>query len=301
MIPAARRFIAADLAAACNLSRIRERPPVPYYSRPPFSPSAASRSRHQPPHRRLLFLPKTAPFSSSVAFLTPPTFPAPAPRKRFFDLIPTKILGFRTRKGRPPRRQYLARARLEFRAGLRVVVSSRALAFGISCGLLACGAGGWLAALAANGSRYAAPAGLRGMVSLRGPARRGIFAGAGVWYLLRPAGLRGWWMAGRSGGEWLALCCACGPARHGISARACAFSISRACPAGGAGGWLAALPTAGAGRRPADRLPAVPTRRPHRSRPTRPPAVGLPICRRAGRSRRRGYLPRPVSSPDKLS
>ena len=33
----------------------------------------------------------------------------------------------------------------------------------------------------------------------------------------------------------------------------------------------------------------------------RPPAAGLPICRRAGRSRRRGYLPRPVSSPDKLS
>lgn len=114
---------------------------------------------------------KTTPFSSSVAFLTPPTFPAPAPRKRFFSPLPTKILGFRTRKGRPPRRQYLARARLEFRAGLRVVVSSRARAFGISCGLLACGAGGWLAALAADGSRYAAPAGLRGMVSLRGPAR----------------------------------------------------------------------------------------------------------------------------------
>lgn len=114
---------------------------------------------------------KTAPFSFSVAFLTPPTFPAPAPRKRFFDLIPTKILGFRTRKGRLPRRQYLARARLEFRAGLRVVVSSRARAFGISCGLLACVAGGWLAALAAYGSRYAAPAGLRGMVSLCGPAR----------------------------------------------------------------------------------------------------------------------------------
>lgn len=171
MIPAARRFIAADLAAACNLSRIRERPPVPYYSRPPFSPSAASRSRHQPPHRRLLFLPKTAPFSSSVAFLTPPTFPAPAPRKRFFDPLPKKILGFRTRKGRPPRRQYLARARLEFRAGLRIVVSSRARAFGISCGLLACGAGGWLAALAVDGSRYAAPVCLRGMVSLRGPAR----------------------------------------------------------------------------------------------------------------------------------
>lgn len=169
---------------------------------------------------------KTAPFSFSVAFLTPPTFPAPAPRKRFFDLIPTKILGFRTRKGRPPRRQYLARARLEFRAGLRGVVSSRARAFGISCGLLAGGAGGGLAALSADGSCYAAPAGLRGMVSLRGPAR------------------------------------------HGISARACAFSISRACPTGGAGGWLAVLLTAGAGRRPADRLPAVPTRRPHRSRPT---------------------------------
>ena len=42
MIPAARHFIAADLAAACNLSRIRERPPVPYYSRQPFSPSAAA-------------------------------------------------------------------------------------------------------------------------------------------------------------------------------------------------------------------------------------------------------------------
>lgn len=206
-------------------------------------------------------MPKTAPFSSSVAFLTPPTFPAPAPRKRFFDPLPKKILGFRTRKGRPPRRQYLARARLEFRAGLRVV---------------------------------------------------GIFAGAGVWYLLRPAGLCGWWIAGRPVGGWLALCCACGPARHGISARACAFGISCACPAVGAGGWLAVLPTAGAGRRPADRLPAVPTRRPHRSRP-RPPAAGggsaaatacragLPICRRAGRSRRRGYLPRPVSSPDKLS
>lgn len=204
-------------------------------------------------------MPKTAPFSSSVAFLTPPTFPAPAPRKRFFDPLPKKILGFRTRKGRPPRRQYLARARLEFRACLRVVVSSRARAFGISCGLLACGAGGWLAALAVDGWR-----------------------------------------------------CACAPARHGISARACAFSISRACPAGGAGGWLAVLPTAGAGRRPADRLPAVPTRRP--PRPPRPPAApvcrsaaatvcraGLPICRRAGRSRRRGYLPRPVSSPDKLS
>lgn len=99
-------------------------------------------------------MPKTAPFSSSVAFLTPPTFPAPAPRKRFFDPLPKKILGFRTRKGRLPRRQYLARARLEFRAGLRVVVSSRARAFGISCGLLAGGAVGWLASLAVDGSRW---------------------------------------------------------------------------------------------------------------------------------------------------
>ena len=116
-------------------------------------------------------MPKTAPFSSSVAFLTPPTFPAPAPRKRFFDLLPKKILGFRTRKGRLPRRQYLARARLEFRAGLRVVVSSRARAFGISCGLLAGGAVGWLASLAVDGLRCAAPVRLRGMVFLRGPAR----------------------------------------------------------------------------------------------------------------------------------
>ena len=217
-------------------------------------------------------MPKTAPFSSSVAFLTPPTFPAPAPRKRFFDPLPKKILGFRTRKGRLPRRQYLARARLEFRAGLRVVVSSRVRAFGISCGLLAGGAGGGLAALAVDGWRCAfAPARL---VSLRGPAR-----------LVSPA-------------------------------RACAFGISCACPAGGAGGWLAVLPTAGAVRRPADRLTDTPTRR-HAApigaaRPDLLPPVcrsaaatacraGLPICRRAGRSRRRGYLPRPVSSPDKLS
>ena len=205
---------------------------------------------------------KTAPFSFSVAFLTPPTFPAPVPRKRFFDPLPKKILGFRTRKGRLPRRQYLARARLEFRAGLRVVVSSRARAFGISCGLLA---GGGLAALAVDGLR-----------------------------------------------------CACAPARHGIPARLVSPAPARL--AALANGWpscrlpelSAVLPTAGAVRRPADRLPAVPTRRPHRSRP-RPPAAGggsaaatacragLPICRRAGRSRRRGYLPRPVSSPDKLS
>lgn len=126
---------------------------------------------------------KTAPFSFSVAFLTPPTFPAPAPRKRFFDLIPTKILGFRTRKGRLPRRQYLARARLEFRAGLRVVVSSRVRAFGISCGLLA---GGGLAALAVDGLRCACA-----------PARHGIPARACAFGIscARPAGGAGEWLA----------------------------------------------------------------------------------------------------------
>ena len=129
-------------------------------------------------------MPKTAPFSSSVAFLTPPTFPAPAPRKRFFDPLPKKILGFRTRKGRLPRRQYLARARLEFRAGLRVVVSSRARAFGISCGLLAGGAGGGLAALAVDGWRCAfAPA--RHGISARACAFGISCAGLRVWYLLR--------------------------------------------------------------------------------------------------------------------
>lgn len=133
-------------------------------------------------------MPKTAPFSSSVAFLTPPTFPAPAPRKRFFDPLPKKILGFRTRKGRPPRRQYLARARLEFRAGLRVVVSSRARAFGISCGLLVCWSGGWLAALSADGSRYAAPAACAAWY---------LCAGLRVWYLPRLPGWRRWRMAGR--------------------------------------------------------------------------------------------------------
>ena len=141
-------------------------------------------------------MPKTAPFSSSVAFLTPPTFPAPVPRKRFFDPLPKKILGFRTRKGRPPRRQYLARARLEFRAGLRVVVSSRARAFGISCGLLAGGAGGGLAALAVDGWRCAfAPA--RHGISARACAFGISCAGLRVWYLLRLPGWRRWRMAGR--------------------------------------------------------------------------------------------------------
>lgn len=166
-------------------------------------------------------MPKTASFSSSVAFLTPPTFPAPAPRKRFFDPLPKKILGFRTRKGRLPRRQYLARARLEFRAGLRVVVSSRARAFGISCGLLAGGAGGWLAALAVDGLRCACA-----------PARHGIScAGLRIWYLLRPPGWRRWRMAGRP-----ADCRSCPPS--------CRPSARRA------------------------------DRRPHRSRPPRPPAAG---------------------------
>lgn len=129
---------------------------------------------------------KTAPFSFSVAFLTPPTFPAPAPRKRFFDPLPKKILGFRTRKGRLPRRQYLARARLEFRAGLRVVVSSRARAFGISCGLLAGGAGGGLAALAVDGWRCACA-----------PARHGISARACAFGIscACPTGGAGGWLA----------------------------------------------------------------------------------------------------------
>lgn len=177
-------------------------------------------------------MPKTAPFSSSVAFLTPPTFPAPAPRKRFFDLIPTKILGFRTRKGRLPRRQYLARARLEFRAGLRVVVSSRARVFGISCGLLACVAGGWLAALAADGSRYAAPAGLRGMVSLRRPGAA-WYSCAGLRRLVSPA-----------------------PARLAALADGWPSCDCRSCP-----------PSCRPFARRADR-------RPHRSRPPRPPAAG---------------------------
>ena len=131
-------------------------------------------------------MPKTAPFSSSVAFLTPPTFPAPAPRKRFFDPLPKKILGFRTRKGRLPRRQYLARARLEFRAGLRVVVSSRARAFGISCGLLAGGAVGWLASLAVDGSRCRCAC---------APARHGISARAcafGISCACPACGAGGW-------------------------------------------------------------------------------------------------------------
>lgn len=97
-------------------------------------------------------------------------------------------------------------------------------------------------------------------------------------------------MAGLSGGGWLALALRLSPARHGIPARACAFGISCARPAGGAGGWLAVLPTAGAVRRPADRLPAVPTAAPigaaHPDRlppvddlPPRPPAA--PVCRSA--------------------
>lgn len=102
--------------------------------------------------------------------------------------FPKKILGFRTRKGRPPRRQYLARARLEFRAGLRVVVSSRARAFGISCGLLVCWSGGWLAALSADGSRWRCAC---------APARHGIPARACAFGIscARPAGGAGGWLA----------------------------------------------------------------------------------------------------------
>ena len=137
-------------------------------------------------------MPKTAPFSSSVAFLTPPTFPAPAPRKRFFDPLPKKILGFRTRKGRLPRRQYLARARLEFRAGAGVWYLLRPAA----C---------WPVELAEGWPLWrwmacAAPVRLRGMVFLRGPAR--ACAGLRVWYLLRPPGWRRWRMAGRPANCW---------------------------------------------------------------------------------------------------
>ena len=137
---------------------------------------------------------KTTPFSSSVAFLTPPTFPAPAPRKRFFSPLPTKILGFRTRKGRPPRRQYLARARLEFRAGLRVVVSSRARAFGISCGLRPAGRWSWRRAGRSGGGWLA--------LRLRACAAWYLCAGLRVWYLLRPPGWRRWRMAGRPANCW---------------------------------------------------------------------------------------------------
>jgi hypothetical protein len=220
-------------------------------------------------------LPKTAPFSSSVAFLTPPTFPAPAPRKRFFDPLPKKILGFRTRKGRLPRRQYLARARLEFRAGLRVVVSSRARAFGISCGLLAGGAGGGLAALAVDGWRCAfAPA--RHGISARACAFGISCAGLRVWYLLRLPGWRRWRMAGRP-----ADCRSCPPPCRPSDRHADTPTRRHAAPIGAA--------------RP-DLLPPV-----CRSAAATACRAGLPICRRAGRSRRRGYLPRPVSSPDKLS
>ena len=145
-------------------------------------------------------MPKTAPFSSSVAFLTPPTFPAPVPRKRFFDPLPKKILGFRTRKGRLPRRQYLARARLEFRAGLRVVVSSRARAFGISCGLLA---GGGLAALAVDGLRCACA-----------PARHGIPARLVSPAPARLAALANGWPSCRLPELSAVLPTVCPPCRH---------------------------------------------------------------------------------------
>lgn len=168
-------------------------------------------------------MPKTAPFSSSVAFLTPPTFPAPAPRKRFFDPLPKKILGL-------PNPQRTTAAPPVPRAG----------AFRIS----------------------------------RGPARRGIFAGAGVWYLLRPAGWRRCRMAGLSGGGWLAL-----------ALRLCACAAWYSCA--GLRVWYLLRPP---GRRrwrmagrPADCRSCPPScrpsarradRRPHRSRPPRPPAAG---------------------------
>ena len=164
-------------------------------------------------------MPKTVPFSSSVAFLTPPTFPAPAPRKRFFDPLPKKNLGLRN-----PQRTTAAPP------------VPRAGAFRIS----------------------------------RGPARRGIFAGAGVWYLLRPAGWRRCRMAGLSGGGWLAL-----------ALRLCACAAWYSCA--GLRVWYLLRPPGWrrwrmAGR-PADCRSCPPScrpsarradRRPHRSRPPRP-------------------------------
>lgn len=133
-------------------------------------------------------MPKTAPFSSSVAFLTPPTFPAPAPRKRFFDLIPTKILGFRTRKGRLPRRQYLARARLEFRAAC-------ASWYLRGRGRLVSPAACWPVGLADGWPLWRWMA--RAMLRLRACAAWYLCAGLRVWYLLRLPDWRRWRMAGR--------------------------------------------------------------------------------------------------------
>ena len=121
-------------------------------------------------------------------FLTPLHFFARTRRKWKNCIAPNQFLRSRTRKGRLPRRQYLARARLEFRAGLRVVVSSRARAFGISCGLLAGGAVGWLASLAVDGSRWRCAC---------APARHGIPARACAFGIscARPAGGAGGWLA----------------------------------------------------------------------------------------------------------
>ena len=180
---------------------------------------------------------KITPFSSSVAFLTPPTFPAPAPQKRFFSPLPTKILGLLN-----PQRTTAAPP------------VPRAGAFRIS----------------------------------RGPARRGIFAGAGVWYLLRPAGWRRWRMAGRSGGGWLALrLCACaawyllrGPARLVSPAPARLAAL--------ADGW------------PSCRLPELSAVLPTVCPPCRPPPPSEPptptACRR-WRVCRLDHLPRRSADP----
>ena len=124
---------------------------------------------------------KTAPFSFSVAFLTPPTFPAPAPRKRFFDPLPKQILGFRTRKGRPPRRQYLARACASWYLRGRGRLVSPAACWPV---VLVDGWPLWRRMACA-------------MLRLRACAAWYLCAGLRVWYLLRLPGWRRWRMAGR--------------------------------------------------------------------------------------------------------
>lgn len=195
-------------------------------------------------------MPKTAPFSSSVAFLTPPTFPAPAPRKRFFDPLPKKNLGL-------PNPQRTTAAPPVPRAG----------AFRIS----------------------------------RGPARRGIFAGAGVWYLLRPAAC---WPVGLADGwplwRWMARAGAAPVRLRGmVFLRGPARLVSPA-PAR-----LAAL----ADGWPSCRLPELSAVLPTVCPPCRPPPPSEPptptacrrwmICRRDRLPRRSADLPpgRPEPPP----
>jgi len=107
--------------------------------------------------------------------------------------------------------------------------------------------------------------------------------------------VEGWplwrWMAGAAPLRLRGMVSLRGPARLVSPARACAFGISCACPAGGAGGWLAVLPTAGAVRRPADRLTDTPTRR-HADTPPPSEPPDLTSCRRSA-----DLPPRPLAAP----